>query len=104
MLNFDKSVKLALSVNAVSCIGSGSVCLSKVSKKGVPVAVQTEPSTDLVLLKCCNTQTDNASSIGTEQTHSRDTDKSSFGPGQPVRANRARKGVQRMSSAALTED
>ncbi len=37
------------------------------------VQLQTEPSSVMVLSKCCNTQTDSVSSVGTEQTDSRGT-------------------------------
>ncbi len=49
MLDFDKLVELALSVESASCIGSSSVSLSSVSKRGVPVAVQTEPNSCLLV-------------------------------------------------------
>ncbi len=72
-LDFDKSVKLATSVESVECIGSSSVNQSSVSRKSVPVAVQTEPSSCLLLLVCISMQTDSVSSRSAEQMHNSHT-------------------------------
>ncbi len=68
--DFESSVKLAISVGSVLCIGSGDRVLTSES---VSSSVQTEPCSCLVLQKCCNMQTDSVSSIEIEQTHTIDT-------------------------------
>ncbi len=70
---FDTAVKLAVSVESVSCIGSSSKVVTSKTEKGVSVSVRTELSEHQFLSKCCSTQTDSVSSDKTEQSHNKDT-------------------------------